>query len=82
MINGEYIMNAVDLFMWIVISGAVSIVFVMFLWSIDALAKMMKIGRKILRRKHKRKHKAAGHNRAPRAAVGTQNCRWQQSERR
>ena len=70
-------MNAVDLFMWIVISGAVSIVFVMFLWSIDALAKMMKIGRKVLRRKPKIKHKAAGRNRPPRAAVGTQNCRWQ-----
>ena len=75
-------MNAVDLFMWIVIGGALSIVFIMFLWSINALAKMMRIGRKILRRKHKRKHRAAGRNRPPRAAVGTQSCRWQQSERR
>ena len=61
MSNGEYIMNAVDLFMWIVIGGAVSIVFAMFLWSIDALAKMMRIGRKILRRKPKRRRNTKRH---------------------
>lgn len=59
MSDGKHIMTAVDLFMQIVIGGAVSIVFLMFLWSIDALAKTMRIGRKILRRKHKRKRRAA-----------------------
>lgn len=82
MINGEYIMNTVDVFMWIVIGGSIAIVFIMFLWSINALARLMRFGRGILRRKHKRKRRVAGHNRPPRAAVGTQNCRWQQSERK
>lgn len=33
-------MNAVDLFMWIVIGGAILVVAILFLWSLCAIAKL------------------------------------------
>lgn len=60
MSNGEYIMTAADVFIWTVIGGAVAIVFVMFLWSIGAIANTITKRRRIL--KYKRRRRTAGRN--------------------
>ena len=53
-------MNAADVFIWTVIGGAVAIVFVMFLWSIGAIANTITKRRRIL--KSKRRRRTAGRN--------------------
>ena len=75
-------MKATDVFCWFVICGAIAIVFIMFLWAISDIGKIITKGRRILKRRPKRRCKAAGHGKTPKVAIDTRNCRWQQSERR